>query len=54
MNICARCDKPIQPGEKYIASFVPSATGPSNTIVLHEELCERPPTQTAPARPVRH
>jgi len=46
--ICARCDKPIMPGEKYEAvdKFSPSGTG--GTLHVHKKPCKQTLTQTAP------
>lgn len=48
--ICARCDKPIRPGEPYdpVDKFSPSAGG--MVLHVHRRLCKRPPTQAAPAQ----
>jgi hypothetical protein len=48
VTICARCDQPIRDGEPYdeVDKFSPSGAGA--TLLVHRELCERPPTQTAP------
>lgn len=52
--ICARCDQPILDGEPYdpVDKFSPSGGG--LVLHVHRRLCEQPPTQTAPAQPVRH
>ncbi|NUS22738.1 MAG: hypothetical protein HOV92_00720 [Streptomyces sp.] len=46
--ICARCDQPIMPSEKYEAvdKFSPSGTG--GTLHVHKKPCKPTLTQTAP------
>lgn len=46
--ICARCDKPIRPGEKTVPIDKDSNSGGGITIHVHDYLCRRPPTQTSP------
>lgn len=48
MKFCARCDKPILPGEKSVPLDKTSASGGGITLHVHAKLCTRPPTQTAP------
>ncbi|MGW3024846.1 hypothetical protein [Streptomyces sp. NPDC001221] len=48
--ICARCDKPIKPGEKYIKEIKDGASLGGAEIYLHKTLCKRAPRQTYPTR----
>ncbi|MGW1796966.1 hypothetical protein ACWCQN_13365 [Streptomyces sp. NPDC001984] len=38
--ICARCDEPIEDGQKYVRRDIESASGPGATVYLHD-WCER-------------
>ncbi len=49
--MCERCGQPIRSGEKTTTVSKDSASGPGGKVTLHEELCQRPPTQTYPSRP---
>lgn len=51
--ICARCDKPILPGQPYEAFDRVSASAGGLTIHVHKQLCKRAQQQTAPVIP-RH
>lgn len=51
--ICARCDKPIRPGQKYEPVDKFSASGAGSTLYVHAVWCQRTPRQTAPASPRR-
>ena len=51
--ICARCSKPIRPGEPSDEFTQTAPTGGGATVPLHKlgtPDCVRPPTQTAPER----
>lgn len=48
--ICARCDQPILPGQKTRTYPVDGASGAGTTVVVHEWLCRKQPTQTYPSR----
>lgn len=41
--ICARCDRPISPGQEERVP-VHSASGAGATLVLHRGMCRRPVT----------
>lgn len=47
-KIYGRCDEWIRTGEEYTEHDIPSPSGAGATVYRHTELCERPPTQTAP------
>ena len=44
--ICARCDKPIRPGEQYVQVDNPGASGSGATMHIHAERCVPAPQQT--------
>lgn len=46
--ICARCDKPILPGEKAVPVDKFSTSGGGITLHVHADPCVQPPSQTAP------
>ena len=46
--ICARCDKPIRPGQKSVTRDIEAASGPGAVIRVHE-WC-RPDSATEPRR----
>jgi hypothetical protein len=50
---CARCDKPIRPGQPYKPYDIMSPTGPGTTVYLHVKPCTPVPTQTTQAS-IRH
>jgi hypothetical protein len=47
--ICARCDKPIRPGEPYGTHDEVRPTGPGLTLYFHKRRCRKVPTQTSPS-----
>jgi hypothetical protein len=47
--MCERCHKPIKPGQPYEPHDMLRPTGACPTVIVHKQLCTRPPTQTAPA-----
>lgn len=48
--ICARCDQPINQGERYVQVAHHSPTGPGITLVVHEKRCQPVPQQTYPLK----
>lgn len=46
--ICARCDRPIMPGQGSTTFPVDSASAGGADVTVHAELCEMPGHQTAP------
>jgi hypothetical protein len=46
--ICARCDQPIEDGERFVTVHHTSPTGPGTSLVVHEERCQPVPQQTYP------
>ena len=48
--ICDRCGDPILPGQKTRTYPVDGASGAGTSVVVHERLCRKPPTQTYPSR----
>ncbi len=48
--ICARCDKPIKPGEKYTKEINFGASLGGSEDFFHEPLCERPREVERPRR----
>lgn len=50
--ICARCDKPILPGQAYDTEHIDSPSVGGASVDLHRELCVQPPRQTAPVRKI--
>jgi hypothetical protein len=49
--LCARCDKPILPGEEYRSVDHITASGPGATVYVHKERCQAAPQQRYPTRP---
>jgi hypothetical protein len=47
--ICARCDQPIQPGERYVQVDNPGASAAGATLHIHADRCVPVPHQTYPA-----
>lgn len=39
--ICARCDKPILPGEAYDSESIDGASAAGATVIVHREPCRR-------------
>jgi hypothetical protein len=39
--ICARCEMPILPGERYETWEIEQASGPGGRVSLHADLCAR-------------
>ncbi|MCH0563725.1 hypothetical protein [Streptomyces sp. MUM 2J] len=39
VKICVRCDKPIRPGQEYVAVDHHSASGAGTTVHVHPERC---------------
>jgi hypothetical protein len=46
--ICARCDKPIKPGEEYTTEALAGASAAGSDVYLHKRLCKRPPEVARP------
>jgi hypothetical protein len=49
--ICARCDKPIRPGEEYVRVDNPGASGAGSTLYIHAVRGVPVPQQTNQAGP---
>ncbi|OQQ16158.1 hypothetical protein B0675_02420 [Streptomyces sp. M41(2017)] len=45
---CARCDRPILPGQPSTTFPVDSASAGGADVTVHAELCDMPAHQTAP------
>ncbi|MGW0996414.1 hypothetical protein [Streptomyces sp. NPDC002520] len=44
--ICARCNEPICPGERYVTIDHISPSGPGATVRIHEDRCQPTLTHT--------